>query len=131
LFVVSVGWAFWVATPVTATVVAVVVTAAIVTWWLAGLGRVRVEVDDVALYAGRAVLPRDVVGSVDVLDHEATRRVLGPDADARAFLVTRPYVRGAVKVEVADAADPTPYWIVSSRAPEQLASSLRRRGVPD
>jgi hypothetical protein len=77
------------------------------------------------------VLPRDVVGSVDVLDHEATRRVLGPDADARAFLVTRPYVRSAVKVEVADAADPTPYWIVSSRAPEQLASSLRRRGVPD
>jgi hypothetical protein len=131
LFVLSVGWAFWVATPLVATAVAVIVSAVLVGWWLVGFGRVRVAVDEGALHAGRAVLPRDVIGAVNVLDHEGTRRALGQDADARAFLVTRPYCRQAVKVEVADAADPTPYWIISSRDPERLASSLRSRGVRD
>lgn len=130
-FVLCVGWAFFVATPPVAAVVAVVVTAVLVAWFLAGYGSVTVRVDDEALRAGRAVLPRSNIGSVDELDPESARRALGPEADARAFLVTRPYCRGAVRVEVVDDLDPTPYWLISSRDPVRLAASLRRRGVPD
>lgn len=131
LFVVSVGWVFWVATSLAATLVATTVAAALMVWGLTSFGRLRVAVDGAALYAGRAVLPRDAIGSVEVLDADEARRTLGPGADARAFLVTRPYCRSAVKVEVSDVGDPTPYWIVSTRDPERLASSLLHPSVGD
>ena len=109
--------------------VATVVTAALVTWWLISFGRLQVRVDVEALHVGRAVLPRGNVGEVQVLDPDATRRAMGVDADARAFLATRPYCKTAVRVEVADRTDPTPYWLVSSRDPAALAASLGQPGV--
>jgi hypothetical protein len=36
----------------------------------------------------------------------------------------RAYLKRSVRVEVTDPADPTPYWLVSSRHPEQLAKAL-------
>ena len=55
----------------------------------------------------------------------ATRAlVAGPEADARAYLVLRPYVRTAVQVDLADPADPAPYWLISSRHPKRLADAL-------
>ncbi len=131
LFVVSVGWAFFVATPLVAAVVAVVVTGLVVGTLLARYGSALVRVDHETLRAGRAVLPRGNVGAVVALDAVATRRLLGPDADARAFLVTRPYCRTAVRVEVLDSTDPTPYWVVSSRQPARLAAHLSCCAVQD
>ena len=55
-----------------------------------------------------------------------TRRAAGVEADARAYLLLRPYRKRAVRVEVADPADPTPYWLLSSRRPDDLAEVLRR-----
>ena len=49
---------------------------------------------------------------------------LGTDADARAYLVTRPYIDRGVLVPIADDSDPTPYWLVSSRRPDALAAAL-------
>ena len=123
-FVVSVGWAFLVAVPGPVTVAATIIAAALVAWWLVSYGRLQMRVDAEALYAGRAVLPRGNVGAVQVLDAAATRRAMGAEADARAFLATRPYCRAAVRVEVVDRTDPTPYWLLSSRNPSALAASL-------
>ena len=69
------------------------------------------------------------LGPAEVLDPEATRRALGPGADARAFLVTRPYLKRAVRVPVTDPADPTPYWLVGSRHPDALAAALNARAI--
>jgi hypothetical protein len=90
----------------------------------AWLGSPEVEVRDGMLLAGTARIPLAHVGEVEALDKEATRRVHGIDADARAFLLTRPYIARAVKVSVDDPADPTPYWLISSRHPRQLAAAL-------
>ena len=49
----------------------------------------------------------------------------GRDADARAYLLIRPYLQAPVRVDVRDPADPTPYWLVSTRHPEQLAAAVR------
>ena len=38
----------------------------------------------------------------------------------------RPYLKRAVRVEITDPADPAPYWLVSSRHPEELAQVLTR-----
>lgn len=87
-------------------------------------GSARVEVADGELRAGGARIPLSHVGEPLPLDKDETRRVHGVDADARAFLVMRPYLKRSVQVPVTDAADPTPYWLVSSRNPRRLASAI-------
>ena len=90
----------------------------------AWLGSARVEVRDGTLHAGPASIPLAHVAGAEPLDKEETRRVHGVDADARAFLVTRPYISRSVKITLDDPADPTPYWLVSSRHPRRLAAAL-------
>lgn len=87
-------------------------------------GSARVIVRDGWFQAGRARIEASYVGRAVALDAEATQRTAGRDADARAFLVLRPYLKRAVKVEIVDPADPTPYWLVSTRHPEGLVSAL-------
>lgn len=88
------------------------------------VGSVQVAVHDGQLFAGSAHIPLRLLGSPTPLDEEATRRVHGVEADARAFLVTRPYVKRSVLVPVDDPQDPTPYWLVSTRHPGALAAAL-------
>jgi|SRR6478752_4591596 len=88
------------------------------------LGSARVEVRDGALYAGPAHISLGLLGTVEPLDAEETRRVHGRDADARAFLCTRPYLKRSVKVAVLDPDDRTPYWLISTRHPQRLAAAI-------
>jgi hypothetical protein len=91
---------------------------------LTSYGAARVEVSGAGLRAGRAHIEASFLGAAEALDAERTRRVAGPEADARAFLVLRPYLKRAVRVDITDPADPTPYWLVSSRRPDELAAAL-------
>ena len=90
----------------------------------AWLGSARVEVRDGVLYAGPAHISVDLLGQPEPLDAEETRRVHGVDADARAFLFTRPYLKRSVLVPVLDPADRTPYWLISTRHPGSVAAAL-------
>ena len=90
----------------------------------AWMGAVEVAVHDGVLHAGKAQIPVAVLGAAEALDKEATRRVHGVEADVRAFLLTRPYISRSVKVTLEDPRDPTPYWLISSRHPRQLAAAL-------
>ena len=83
-----------------------------------------VVVDETGVHAGTAVLEWPWVGEVVVHDRAATRRRLGPAADPAAWLLVRGYVPASVEVAVADAADPHPYWLVSSRRAAQLAAVI-------
>lgn len=89
-------------------------------------GAALVTVGDGWFRAGRARVELRFVGEVVPLDAETTRLVAGRDADARAYLLLRPYRKKAVKVSLRDPADPTPYWLVSTRRPEELAAALTR-----
>lgn len=88
------------------------------------LGRIRIRVEDGELHVDDAHIPLTLLGPAEPLDADAKRRELGPDLDRWAFVVLRPWVRGAVLVLVADPADPTPYWIVSCRHPDRLVVAL-------
>ena len=87
-------------------------------------GSPRVEVEDGWLRAGRARISGEFLGGAEPLDPASTRRVAGPEADARAYLLLRPYLKRSVRVTVRDDRDPAPYWLVSSRRPEQLAAAV-------
>ena len=89
-------------------------------------GSALVQVRDGWFQAGRARVEVRYVGDVLPLDREATRLAAGREADARAYLLLRPYRHRAVKVVLTDPADPTPYWLVSTRRPNELATALTR-----
>jgi hypothetical protein len=101
--------------------------ATVVLW---RLGRIRVTVQDDELLVDDARLPLRFVSAAKVLDANAKRDLLGPYAEPYAFVIQRPWIGGAVQVHLADPADPTPYWLVSTRHPERLAEAISRPRSP-
>jgi hypothetical protein len=64
------------------------------------------------------------------LDERQTKAIRGPDADPSAFLFLRPYLRRAVYVEVDADQGATPYWLIGTRRPADLAAAIERaRGL--
>lgn len=90
----------------------------------------EVVVTDRELRAGPAHIALSHLGAGTALDADQTRRLAGVEADARAFLVMRPYLRESVRVEITDPADPAPYWLISTRRPAELTRALGRSGAP-
>jgi len=76
------------------------------------------------LRAGRARIEAVHLGPAEALDPEAARRAAGAQADARAYLLLRPYLPRAVRVQIDDPRDPAPYWLLATRHPESLAAAL-------
>lgn len=131
LLVVAVWWAFFVVGPASLAWTAGAVALAVVAAGLWRYGNAPVALDSSGLRAGRARLPWQHVGDTVALDAEQTHRALGVEADARAYLFTRPYVRCAVKVVIDDDRDPTPYWLISTRHPKELAVRLNAEVMQD
>jgi hypothetical protein len=100
-----------------------VVTAALVALALDRAAAV-VDVTGTWLRAGRAGIDVAFLGEATALDREAARAALGPGLDARAYVLTRPWVRTAVQVELQDPRDPTPYWYVATRRPAALVAAI-------
>lgn len=105
-------------------VAAYLAPAAVVALALLALGRVRVTVRDGRLEVADARLPLRFVAEVAPLDPVGKRALLGPKADPAAFVVQRAWAPGAVYLRLDDPADPTPYWLVSTRHPAALAAAL-------
>ena len=109
--------------PTAAVVVGVLVALAGVVWLVAAAPVVAVR--DGELWAGRAHVPVTLLGDVVVLaTREQLRDELGARLDARAHVLLRSWVPTAVRVALEDPADPTPYWLVTTRRPEELAEAL-------
>lgn len=98
-------------------------------WILITLSKTKlsVEVDaagETWLHAGTAVLPASVVAKSLAVPASAQRNALGRQLDPAAFLVTHTWVRTMVLLVLDDPEDPTPYWLVSTRRPEQLLEAF-------
>lgn len=89
---------------------------------LLATGHVTVTVDADGLHGGGRTLPADAVSAVRRADATETRRLLGPGADPAAHVVARGYVRESVLVRPGDGS--APYWLVSSRRPDDLVAAL-------
>lgn len=95
-------------------------------WWA---GRIPVRVGHDGFAVDDARLPLDCVGEVEALRGNRLRDALSAQLHPLAFVIQRPWVRSAVRVEVVDDADPTPYWVISTRRPERLRQALSRAGT--
>jgi hypothetical protein len=84
-----------------------------------------ISVDGKEIQVGRASIERAYVAACRALNADQTRRRAGVEADARAHLVLRPYIKTAVEITLDDPDDPVPYWLVSTRHPHRLAAAMQ------
>ncbi len=84
----------------------------------------RVAVEDEEFIAGRANIPARFIGEVETLNSDELTLAIGIHGDARAYLLIRGWIHQAVKVHNTDPTDPAPFWIVTTRTPEELRKAL-------
>lgn len=100
------------------------VSFVLLAWWLRSLA-VTIIITDNQLIVGDAHIDRRFVTQAHGYGVDDARTARGTELDARAFLVTRPWVKPAVQIDIADESDPTPYWLVSSKHPKEFAATLK------
>ncbi len=105
---------------------AIFVPLVVVGLWRLGGIVIRVDRggDDAELRVDDAHIPVSFITEVNILDAEAKRQLLGPFAVPHVFAIQRPWVRDAIRVVIDDPADPTPYWVISTRRPAALAQAI-------
>jgi hypothetical protein len=90
-----------------------------------GSAAIVISVGEKEIHVGRATIEHAYIAGCRALTAEETRLRTGIEADARAHLVLRPYIKTAVEITLEDAVDPVPYWLVSTRRPQRLADALQ------
>jgi hypothetical protein len=85
-----------------------------------------IELTETELRVGKAHIERRFIGAASAYSgsHAVTAR--GTGLDARAWLFLRGWVSAVVRVDITDPNDPTPYWLFSTRHPEELVAALRQ-----
>ncbi|WP_050949816.1 DUF3093 domain-containing protein [Gordonia effusa] len=102
-----------------------VVFAVVIGWLLWSMGRIRIRVtSDGELIADKATLPRSVIDRAASVPPTAKSAALGRQLDPAAYLMHRAWVKQMVLLVLDDPDDPTPYWLVSTRHPEQVLAAL-------
>jgi hypothetical protein len=86
-----------------------------------------IVVTDDALTVGRATIERKFVGAVQQFRGEEATAERGTRLNGLAYLCIRGWIDPVVKVDITDPADRTPYWLASTRNPDQLTAALTRR----
>lgn len=91
---------------------------------LSAYGSARIRVTSGSLIAGQANIPVTALGEARALNADEARAWRTHLADARAHMLLRGYIPTALRVEVIDPEDPTPYLYLSTRQPKRLAAAL-------
>lgn len=87
----------------------------------------RIVVDSQNLRIGKADIPLTALGETKVIESADQFQERGPKLDARAFLALKGGLPGLVKIEIVDHEDPTPYILVATRNPQELAAAISKR----
>jgi hypothetical protein len=90
-----------------------------------GSAAIVISVDEQEVRVGRATIEHAYIATCRALNAEETRRRTGVEADARAHLALRPYIKTTVEITLDDIEDPVPYWLISTRHPQRLAAALQ------
>ncbi len=91
---------------------------------LSSYGSARIRVVQGLLVAGEARIPVEALGQAHPMDREEALAWRTHKANGRAFMLLRSYIPTALRVDVTDPQDPTPYVYLSTRTPDALAEAL-------
>ena len=75
----------------------------------------KIQVDQTHLRVGGALIEHRYIGEVTVLSSAEVKLIRTRDADPLAYLAIRFWSSKAVKVQVLDARDKTPYWLITTK----------------
>lgn len=93
--------------------------------WVLAATSPEIIVSAAELRAGRAHIAWKYVGIIATLDAESTKLTRGAEADPRAFALMRPLTAAeCVTIEICDDADPHPYWLISTKHPDELGRAI-------
>jgi hypothetical protein len=84
----------------------------------------RIEVTEMELRIGRAHIERKYLGTATLLNSLEMRQTRTRDANVKAFLAIRFWSSTGIKVDVKDARDQTPYWLITSNRSVELVKAL-------
>lgn len=76
------------------------------------------------LQVGRASIPRSLLGEAQAFRKDEATAERGVRLHGLAYLCIRGWIDPVVKIPVNDPADPKPYWLTSTRRPEELLKAL-------
>jgi len=80
-----------------------------------------------ALTVGRATIERRFVGDAAAFHGKDATAQRGTRLNGLAYLCIRGWIDPVVRIEITDPSDRTPYWLTSSRRPEELTAALSRK----
>jgi hypothetical protein len=80
-----------------------------------------------ALTVGRATIERRFVGEVEAFRGKDATAQRGTRLNGLAYLCIRGWIDPVVRIGITDPSDRTPYWLASSRRPEELAAALSQQ----
>jgi len=93
---------------------------------LLALSRDELRVEDDVLHVPGARAPITAFGPAEVLDRAALRQRMGVRAQRDAWVRVKPWSRAGILLPVEDPEDDTPYWLLGTRRPGDLAVALAR-----
>ena len=76
------------------------------------------------LLVGPAAIERAFIHNFKALDFSEYKRIRGVDADPASYLDIRFWVNTAIKMDLRDPKDKTPYWLISTNRANELAKLL-------
>jgi len=85
----------------------------------------KIEVDQTHLRVGGASIEHKYIGEVTVLSSSEVKLIRTRDADPLAHLAIRFWSSKAVKLQVSDERDITPYWLITTNHGEDLLKALK------
>jgi len=91
--------------------------------WFLGHSDLRIGAGELRIRD--AHLPIEYVTGAVALDAATLRRVVGREGDPAAFISIRPWIGPGAQLWLDDPDDPTPYWVVSSRRPDDVVAAIR------
>lgn len=110
---------------ITAGIIAALVLFGIMTTMLL-LSTPAIVVDRDTVQVGRASIQREFVGAVAAFRKDEATAERGTRLNGLAFLCLRGWIDPVVRIEITDPADRTPYWLTSTRRPEELLAALSK-----
>ena len=85
----------------------------------------KIWFDGEMLHVGSAKIEKIYLGKIEILNEKAMALRRTRDADPRAFLQLRFWVKPGLLIHLNDERDPHPYWLVSTKHGKEIAELLK------
>ncbi len=105
-------------------VVALVSWAGVLVW--SYLSAPLIVLSKETLKVGKVHIETKYLGQATEVTAAESFKERGSSLDTRAFTRFQIGVKTLIKIEIKDEADPTPYWLISTRNPEVLAGIISK-----